>query len=702
MSEVSAYDSLSEGILGPSNFALVGNPNCGKTTLFNALTGLKQKVGNYPGVTVEKKQGECFLNNGQKISLLDLPGAYSLHARSPDEAVLRDVLLGRRRDTPRPEGILIVVDATNLERHLYLATQIMELGIPCILVLNMMDIVAERQMSIDQATLSSSLGGVPIIPMSAAKREGLIELKHAMARTDIPLPSSGIKLDTSIAQGLESAWHQLRETGLLHPKQNLLEPLYILSDRDPMHSGVDDRQWKSLEAASKALAEAHPGWEDRLVAKRYDTIHSVVEKVVRRQADQGPTLSDRLDGFLLHPVWGWVALVAILSVLFTLIFKIADGPMGWIETFFDTLATQVTQGMPAGDLRDLISDGVIAGVGGVVVFLPQILILFFFIGLMEDTGYMARVAFMMDRVMSRVGLNGKSFLPLLSSHACAVPGIMATRTIDHPKDRLITILVSPLAGCSARLPVYLLMIATLVPTEEIPLLTRVGFLLAMYALGIGGAFLFAWIFHRGLLKGEGAPMILELPSYKAPAWSAVLWHMWERTRLFLRRAGTVILTISIVLWAALTYPRSEQEEPAMAIEHSLAGQLGKWMEPAIEPMGFDWKIGIGLIASFAAREVFVSTMSIIYSVEDSEDLKPLRDRLRSEKRRDGSPVYTPRVCLSLMVFYVFAMQCLSTVAVVRRETNGWKWPLFQFAYMTLTALLASTLVYQIGGWLGQS
>ncbi|MGA1015751.1 MAG: FeoB small GTPase domain-containing protein, partial [Limisphaerales bacterium] len=268
MSEAPANDSLSEDIPGPSNFALVGNPNCGKTTLFNALTGLKQKVGNYPGVTVEKKQGECFLNNGQKISLLDLPGAYSLHARSPDEAVLRDVLLGRRRDTPRPEGILIVVDATNLERHLYLATQIMELGIPCILVLNMMDIVAERQMSIDQATLSSSLGGVPIIPMSAAKREGLIELKHAMARTDIPLPSSGIKLDTSIAQGLESAWHQLRETGLLHPKQNLLEPLYILSDRDPMHSGVDDRQWKSLEAASKALAEAHPGWEDRLVAKR--------------------------------------------------------------------------------------------------------------------------------------------------------------------------------------------------------------------------------------------------------------------------------------------------------------------------------------------------------------------------------------------------------------------------------------------------
>jgi ferrous iron transport protein B len=321
--------------------------------------------------------------------------------------------------------------------------------------------------------------------------------------------------------------------------------------------------------------------------------------------------------------------------------------------------------------------------------------------MMEDTGYMARIAFMMDRLMSRVGLNGKSFLPLLSSHACAVPGVMATRTIDNPKDRLITILVSPLAGCSARLPVYLLMIATMIPSDEVPAMTKALFLLSMYALGVGGAFFFAWLFHKQLLKGEGAPMILELPSYKSPALTAVLWQMWERTRIFIRRAGTVILGISILLWFAVTYPKSDNPDPSVAMEQSIAGTVGKIIEPVIQPMGYDWKIGIGLIASFAAREVFVSTMSIIYSVEETEEIEPLRDRLRAEKRPDGRPVYTPRTCLSLMVFYVFAMQCLSTVAVVKRETNGWKWPLFQIAYMTLTACLGAFLVYQIGGMMGQ-
>jgi len=683
-----------------SYFALVGNPNCGKTTLFNALTGLKQKVGNYPGVTVEKKEGECFLNHGEKIRILDLPGSYSLHARSPDESVLRDVLLGRRKDTPRPQGVVIVLDATNLERHLYLATQIMELQLPCILVLNMMDMVRDRQTSVDTTLLAEAFGGIPVIPMSASRREGLVELKHAMAQHAPKIPTSGVSLEDNLQESLEKSWEKLRKTKILQGEKNLLEPLYLLSDRDPLHGGLSDHQYNAIQAERQSLNASHPGWEDQLVASRYDLIHQIVQRSVQRHEEEGVSLSDRLDQYLLHPIWGWAVLLGILGLLFTLIFKVADGPMGWIETFFEWAALQVASNMSEGDLRALMTDGVIAGVGGVVVFLPQILILFFFIGFMEDTGYMARVAFMMDRLMSRVGLNGKSFLPLLSSHACAVPGVMATRTIDDPKDRLITILVSPLAGCSARLPVYLLMIATLVPTEDIPWMTQVGFLLGMYALGIGGAFFFAWLFNRSLLKGEGAPMILELPAYKWPAWTAILWHMWERTRLFLRRAGTVILTISILLWAAVTYPKSGDADPAIAMEKSLAGKIGHWMEPAIEPMGFDWKIGIGLVASFAAREVFVSTMSIIYSVEDSEDIKPLRNRLRSEKRPDGTPVYTPRVCLSLMVFYVFAMQCLSTVAVVKRETNGWKWPLFQFAYMTLTAAVASLLVYQVGGWLG--
>lgn len=682
-------------------FALVGNPNCGKTTLFNALTGLKQKVGNYPGVTVERKEGESFLPHGEKVRIIDLPGAYSLNARSPDEAVLRDVLLGRRKDTPRPDRIIIVLDASNLERHLYLTTQILELGIPCILALNMMDIVAQQGVEIDEENLSKAFGGIPVIPMQASQRKGLVEIKHCMSKGEIPVPKIKISIPEEIQKGLNQSWARLRESGVLANESSLLEPLYLLSDRDPTHYGIQDKQLDAIQDTRKELADQFPGWEDKLVAARYDAIYVITQRTIQRPDENNTTLTDKLDAIFLHPVWGWATLLVILGVLFTMIFKVADGPMGWIESFFEWCGTWVSSRMAEGDLRDLIVDGVIAGVGGVVIFLPQILILFFFIGMMEDTGYMARIAFMMDRLMSRVGLNGKSFLPLLSSHACAVPGVMATRTIDNPKDRLITILVSPLAGCSARLPVYLLMIATMIPSNEVPAMTKAMFLLAMYALGVGGAFFFAWLFHKQLLKGEGAPMILELPSYKSPALTAVLWQMWERTRIFIRRAGTVILGISILLWFAVTYPKSDNPDPSVAMEHSIAGKVGKIIEPVIQPMGYDWKIGIGLIASFAAREVFVSTMSIIYSVEETEEIEPLRDRLRAERRPDGRPVYTPRTCLSLMVFYVFAMQCLSTVAVVKRETNGWKWPLFQIAYMTLTACLGAFLVYQIGGMMGQ-
>jgi len=686
---------------GEMTFALVGNPNCGKTTLFNALTGLKQKVGNYPGVTVERKEGECFLPHGEKVRIIDLPGAYSLNARSPDEAVLRDVLLGRRQDTPRPDRVIIVLDASNLERHLYLTTQILELGIPCILALNMMDIVAEQGVEIDEENLSKAFGGIPVIPTQASQRKGLVEIKHCMSKREIPAPKFRISFPEEIEAGLKQSWARLRETGVLANESSLLEPLYLLSDRDPTHYGIKDKQLDAIQDTRKELAEKFPGWEDKLVAARYDAIYVVTQGTIQRPDENNSTLTDKLDAIFLHPVWGWATLLVILGVLFTMIFKVADGPMGWIESFFEWCGTWVSGRMVEGDLRDLIVDGVIAGVGGVVIFLPQILILFFFIGMMEDTGYMARIAFMMDRLMSRVGLNGKSFLPLLSSHACAVPGVMATRTIDNPKDRLITILVSPLAGCSARLPVYLLMIATMIPSDEVPAMTKALLLLTMYGLGVGGAFFFAWLFHKQLLKGEGAPMILELPSYKSPALMAVLWQMWERTRIFIRRAGTVILGISILLWFAVTYPKSDNPDPSAAMEHSIAGKVGKIIEPVIQPMGYDWKIGIGLIASFAAREVFVSTMSIIYSVEESEEIEPLRDRLRAEKRPDGRPVYTPRTCLSLMVFYVFAMQCLSTVAVVKRETNGWKWPLFQIGYMTLAACLGAFLVYQVGGMMGQ-
>lgn len=685
----------------PLTYALVGNPNCGKTTVFNALTGLRQKVGNYPGVTVERKEGECTSPRGDRMRIIDLPGAYSLNARSPDEAVLRDVLLGRRKDTPQPDRVICVLDASNLERNLYLGTQILDLGLPTILVLNMLDVAADKELKVDAVALSERLG-CPVIPMQANAQKGLVELKFAMGKETLPAPALiDLPLSDDMTKALLAGHEKLAQADVIKDSAPAAESRYLLSQHDPGHHGITDAQWPAIQTARRELEEQVPAWEDLLISARYEWIHNHCSSIVARPSASSVSMTDRIDAVLLHPLWGWATVIAILGVLFYLIFKIAEGPMGWIEAGFAAIGGSVQSMLPPGDFRDLLTDGVIAGVGGVVVFLPQILILFFFIGLMEDTGYMARVAFIMDRLMSKVGLNGKSFLPLLSSYACAVPGVMATRTIDSPKDRLITILVVPLASCSARLPVYLLMIATMIPSEQIPVLTKVGMMVGMYFLGTFGAFVFAWIFNRGLMKGESSPMILELPSYKAPSLKGVLIQLWERTQIFIRRAGTIILGISILLWAAATYPKSASEDPAVRLSESAAGQIGHAMEPIIAPLGYDWKMGIGLLASFAAREVFVSTMSIVYSVEESDDdLRPLRDRLLAEVKADGTPRYTPLVCLSLMIFFVFAMQCMSTIAIVKRETNGWKWPLFQLGYMTVTAYVAALLVFQVGSALG--
>ncbi|MCS1408774.1 MAG: Fe(2+) transporter FeoB [Verrucomicrobia subdivision 3 bacterium] len=683
-------------------YALVGNPNCGKTTVFNALTGLRQKVGNYPGVTVEWKEGECTSPRGERLRLIDLPGAYSLNARSPDEAVLLDVLLGRRSDTPRPDRIICILDASNLERNLYLATHILELGLPTILVLNMIDVAEEKGLKIDFPALEKQFGSV-IIPMQANTQKGLVELKFAMDREDLPTPTKiDLRLPQTLNDALQAGYQSLNKAGVIQHKELTAESLCLLSQHDPGHHGITDTQWPAIVAARKILEAQAPAWEDQLVSARYDWIHEHCESSVRRPGAAKASATDLFDAVLLHPLWGWATVTVILGILFYLIFSLAEGPMSWIEDGFAAAGQTVQKIMPPGDLRDLITKGIIAGVGSVVVFLPQILILFFFIGLMEDTGYMARVAFIMDRLMSKVGLNGKSFLPLLSSYACAVPGVMATRTIDNPKDRLITILVVPLASCSARLPVYLLMIATMIPAEHVPVTTKVGLMVLMYFLGTFGAFVFAWIFNRSIMKGENSLMILELPSYKTPSFKGIAIQLWERSRIFIRRAGTIILGISILLWAAATYPKSDSPDPSVQLSESLAGKIGRGIEPLIAPLGYDWKMGIGLLASFAAREVFVSTMSIVYSVEKSEDeeTQPLRDRLLVEVKPDGQPRYTPLVCLSLMVFYVFAMQCMSTVAIVKRETNGWKWPLFQLGYMTVAAYVAALLVFQIGSALG--
>jgi ferrous iron transport protein B len=691
-------------------YAIVGNPNCGKSTLFNALTGLKQKVGNYPGVTVEKKVGTTYSQHGLPLTVIDLPGTYSLAARSPDEAVTRDVLLGRRSDTPQPDRILCIVDATNLERNLYLVHQILDLGRPVILVLNMMDLTAAAGISVRVDRLVHILG-IPVIPCEAVNSKGLIDLKLAMSRPDLPLPRHAWDVPAAIAPAVAELQGSLVGNDGKSPLIARAEALLLLTDQDSVRvagsAPLGARTTEILRGWEKRWAAEGIDWAGALVGSRYDAIGRLAAETVETAGVAGPTRSDRIDAVVTHPVWGWVVLLGIMTLLFLSIFTLAEYPMDWIGLQVAALANGVRGVMPPGDLRDLLTDGAIEGVGTIVTFLPQILILFFFIGLLENTGYMARAAFIMDRLMSRVGLNGRSFIPLLSSYACAIPGIMATRTIEDPKDRLTTILVAPLMSCSARLPVYLLMIAALVPGNRVPLPTKVGLMLLMYGLGTGGAFAFAWLFKRTLLKGAPPLMIMELPPYRLPRLKDVLLHMAQRAGVFLRRAGTVILGISIVLWFLSTYPKSPAGASAIQqLDHSFAGRAGHAIEPLIKPIGFDWRIGIGLISSFAAREVFVSSTAVVFSVGNFDaanghaDITPLRTALRDAHWPDGRHLFTPLVCLSLMIYYVFAMQCMSTIAVVRRETNGWKWPIFQTVYMTGTAWILSFVVYQAGTALG--
>ncbi|HRX55268.1 MAG TPA: ferrous iron transport protein B [Verrucomicrobiales bacterium] len=651
----------------PRTFALVGNPNSGKTTLFNSLTGLRQKVGNYPGVTVERKEGVCYGQHGETYRIIDLPGSYSLHVHSPDEEVLRDVLLGRRSDTPAPDAVICVADASNLDRHLYLVSQVVELGLPTIVVLNMMDIAESREIAVDAKALAEELG-VPVIPMQANTREGLVELRLAMSRTDLPAGKHRVALPGSVPAEIAMDRSQL----------------YLCECGKPLQKDLIDPA----------------AWQDEVIATRYAEVDRLCATATRHGERPRLSTTDRIDRWLLHPFFGPAGVCLVLGLLFYLVFAAAEGPMHAIEGLFTWLANLVGGILPAGDFHDLVTDGIIAGVGGVLVFLPQIFILFFIIGLMEDTGYLSRVAFIMDRIMGMVGLNGRAFIPLLSSYACAVPAIMGARTIDNPRDRLVTILVAPWASCSARLPVYLLLLPLLVPGKH-QFLALAG----LYGLGTAGLMLFAWIFSRFLGRGNAMPAVIELPGYKRPDWHSILLQVWHRVRLFIRRAGTVILAVSILLWVVQTYPKAPQLEKAAQLEQSYAGRLGKTIEPVIAPLGFDWKIGIGLLASFAAREVFVSSMSISYSIQEEDEdigLRKLREKFSEARRPDGTAVFSPLVCLSLLVFYVFALQCVSTVAVVRRETNSWRWAGFQFFWMTGSAYLASLLVFQIGRWLGFS
>jgi ferrous iron transport protein B len=762
-------------------FALVGNPNCGKSTLFNALTGLKQKIGNYPGVTVEKKTGATYTQHGHPLTLIDLPGTYSLAARSPDEAITRDVLLGRRADTPLPDRVLCIVDATNLERNLYLVHQVLDLGRPVILVLNMMDLAAQAGIDVRAARLEKELG-VPVIPCEAANGKGLVELKLAMSRPEPALSRHAWDVPAAIAPAVAELQSSLIDADAKPPLIARAEALLLLTDPNAVRvagsTPLSDRTASILAAWKQRWETEDTDWSGILVNSRYGAIARLTEGVIvqhkqRPGAASIQQRSDRIDAVLTHPVLGWLALVAIMTALFLSIFLFAGYPMGLIENLQDAATQAVQSRMAEGDLRDLITDGVIAGVGSVIVFLPQILILFFFIGLLESTGYMARVAFIMDRLMARVGLNGKAFIPLLSSYACAIPGIMATRTMENAKDRLVTILIAPFMSCSARLPVYLLMIAMLVPGATLgDALLKVGIMTGLYALGTAGAFGFAWLFKRTLIKGEPSLMIMELPPYRLPRLGEVARHMFERGWMFLRRAGTTILGISIILWFLAAYPKIDTAagsttsdatagsttvadtapaqldlsrlesnyvadtagtpeapsppglpagvslaKPADAgdatadaadstaaerqLAQSFAGMAGRAIEPVIEPLGFDWRIGIGIIGSLAAREVFISTMGTVFSIENAdEEPETLREAFARAVWPDGRPLFTPLVCVTLLVFYVFAMQCLATLAVVRRETNSLRWPAFQLAYMTGAAWLVCLLIHQGGRLLG--
>jgi ferrous iron transport protein B len=684
--------------------AIAGNPNSGKSTLFNALTGLRQKVGNYPGVTVEKKTGRFHGSHGESLELLDLPGTYSLQTRSPDEAVARDVLLGRRTDTPQPDVILCVVDATNLERNLYLVAQLAELGLPLVVALSMVDLAERNGLAINPAVLSERLG-CPVVPCIASQRKGLVELKQAIARQLDGIAPNRAPLPPALEEAARTFGEALAREKNLDPRFALAEALLLLtSSIDPAETGLSANLRPMLEYARRVVDESGLQRVSTAINARYAWVQQITCAASTARSGDGATISDRLDGWLTHRIFGWVFFLAVMIVMFFTIFRVAEIPMGWIESGQHLLGGWLTAHIPAGDFQDLIVSGIVAGVGGVVIFLPQILMLFFFIGLLEDTGYMARAAFIIDRFMNSVGLHGKSFVPMLSSFACAIPGIMAARTIDSPKDRLVTILVAPLVSCSARLPVYTLMIAVLLPVG-FSAWHKAGIMLAMYLFSMFAAFGMAWVFRKTLFKGERSLLLLEMPPYRRPSVRVTLVRMWERAGLFLRRAGTVILSISILIWALSTYPKpsNPQATPSEALAVSTAGKLGHAIEPLIKPLGYDWKIGVGILSSFAAREVFVGTMSVIYSIENGEENTPaLREVMLAEKHPDGSPVYTPLVCVGLMVFYVLAMQCLSTVAVVRRETNSWKWPLFQIGYMSVLAWLGAFLVFQVGRLLGWS
>ncbi len=695
--------------------ALVGNPNVGKSTLFNALTGLRQKVGNFPGVTVERLEGTLRSRSGTSIACLDLPGTYSLSASSPDEMIALEVLFGRASDGWRPDVVVVVVDASHLERNLFLTSQVIELGIPVVIALNQMDVAEEKGIRIDVGEMIQLLG-VTVVPTIARRGEGIDALIRAVEiAATLPPPARQFDLPEAEREVLAPMVTMLEDAGF-NSQSASLEALRLIAapQVDPHLAAIPELE-EARHRAAVTLGQMGISPHRLESDLRYRWIGQVITVATTGTENRSRSNSDRIDAVVLHRFVGPLIFLVLMATVFQSVFTWAAPLQDAVEGSLASLGSAVGTLMPEGDLRDLIVDGVIAGVGSVLVFVPQIAILFLAIGLLEDTGYMARAAFLMDRVMRRVGLHGRSFIPMLSGYACAVPAIMSARVIDSREDRLATIMVVPLMSCSARLPVYTLLIGTFIPATTLPL--GIGLqgatLLGMYLLGTVTALAVAAIFRRTLLRGAVRPMIMELPQYRLPSLRTLAVTVWQRVMMFVKRAGTVILSLSIVLWALATYPRTTPDESLPEIsqqeqqlEQSALGRIGKAIEPAVEPLGYDWKIGVSIAASFAAREVFVATMGTIYGVASAEDdMGSLGERLMAERHPvTGEPVYTTLVALGLMVFYVYALMCMSTTAITVREAGGgrvgWQWAAIQFGYMLALAWVAAWLVYNVGRALG--
>jgi len=697
-------------ILTPYRVVLLGNPNVGKTSLFNHLTGLRARVGNYPGVTVERRVGRIRQGSvgARPIELADAPGTYSLSARSEEEQITFWEVVGRA-EHDRPDALVVVLDAGQLARCLYLLVQVLELRLPLVVALNMAD---ETDAPGDLGARLAERLGVPVVTTNGRKGAGLEQLvlrvEEVLVGSKSPVPRFHVAYDAALRSQADRVLDALPESWKGNVERGRALAFWALGSLE-----ADDELEGIPDALRQRVAEVREAEDDidlGLASARYVAIDELLRQIGDRPPVARILATERVDRILLHPLWGFLVFALAMGAVFQALFAGADPAITAIEWLVSTVQRVVADALPAGVVSDLICDGILGGVGNVIVFLPQILLLFLFIGLLEDSGYMARVAYLVDRIMRSLGLHGRAFVPMLSGFACAVPAILATRTLERRRDRILTMMVVPLMTCSARLPVYSLIIAAVFPVEAGTIFPVQGLLLlAMYLLSVTTSLLAAWVLGRTLVRGRSVPLLLELPPYRAPRLAPTLLMMKGRAVEFLREAGSVILVATVLLWGLLHFPRppahtgvgGDASAEVTPLEQSYGGRLGKLLEPVVQPLGFDWKVATGIIGAFAAREVFVSTMALVYQVDgDDEHVEPLRDRIRAEKKADGSPTFTPAVGLSLMVFFAFACQCMSTLAVVRRETQSWRWPALLFGYMTTLAYVASLLVFQIGRALG--